>query len=112
MLKRIGPGRGNEFLAQALVRGMQTHRQGELGPSQTLEGALRQGRQRVGHPNGAHRDLPLGHAQIPTKTIDRGEHGINIQQWLSHAHEHHMAGPLLHHLTHTEDLVNDLVHGQ
>ena len=63
-------GGGDQFLAELLVGGMQTHRQGELGPPQPLQGPLRQLGQGVGHAYGAEGDLALGHTQIAAEAIN------------------------------------------
>ena len=111
-LQGVGMGRRDELLTQPLVGGMQAHGQGELGAPQPLQGPFGQGGQGLGYANRADRDLPLGHAQIRAKAVDRCEHRIDVEQGLTHAHEHHMARALIHHLAHAQHLVHDLVHRQ
>ena len=105
-------GRRNQFLPQPLIGSMQAHGQGELGPAQARQSLFRQGGQGAGHTHGAHRDLALGHAQIGAQAIDGLQHRLDVEQGLAHAHEHHMAGALLHHGAHAQHLIHDLVHRQ
>ena len=108
-LQGIGVGGGDQLLPQALIRGVQAHRQGELGPPEPLQGPGSQGWQGFGHADGADRDLALGHAQIAAEAVDGGQHCLNIEQGLAHAHEHHVAGALVHHLAHAQHLVDNFM---
>ena len=112
LLDRIGVGGGDQFLPQPLIRGMEAHRQGELGAAQPIEGPLGQGGQGSRHAHGAHRDLALGHAQVAAEAVDRGKHHLAVEKGFAHAHEHHMAGAAAHGLAHAQYLVDDLVHGK
>ena len=109
ILNGIGTGRWNQLLPQCLVGGMEAERQGELGATQAIEGPFGKTRQAGGDSHRAHGDLPLGHAQFTAEAIDRRQHGVNVEQGLTHAHEHHVGGPALHHFAHTQHLVDDFV---
>ena len=111
-LDRVGMGRGDQLFAQPLIRCMQAHGQGELGAAEAFQGQLRQPRQRAGNPDRAHRDLPLGHAQVRAEAINRVENRLHIEQGFAHAHEHHVARALVHDLPHAQHLIHDFVDGQ
>ena len=91
---------------------METHGQGELATAQLGQGGLGQLGQGMGHADRTDGDLALGHAQIPTETVDGSKHRINVEQRLTHAHENHMAGAAVHGLAHAQQLINNFMGGQ
>ena len=108
----ISLGGGDEILTQLLIGRVQTHRQGELSSAESFNGQLSKLRQSFWHANGAHRDPALADAQIITEATDRFQDGTAVEQRFTHPHEHDVRGTAIHHLPHTENLINDLVGSQ
>ena len=105
----VGMGCGNQLLAQPLVGGMETHRQGELGAAQPLHGQFCQLRQGFRNTHRADGDAPLADTKVIIEAADRLQNSAAVEQGLAHAHEHDVGGTTVHRLTHTQHLIHDFV---
>ena len=91
---------------------MQADRQGELGTTKAFHRQFSKLGKGAGHAHRAHRDATLTDAEVIVEASNRLQNRLNVEEWLPHAHEHHVGWATIHHLADAEHLIDNFMGGE